>query len=62
MMSNDERIEGEFEAVMELIRLDYPKAADYRTEDSETFEVLDAEDNVIATVSEAYMTRKWNDI
>lgn len=59
---DDTRIEKEFEAVMELIRLEYPKAADYRTEDSETFEILDAEDKVIATVKEEYITRKFNEL
>ena len=61
-MTHEARIAAEHEAVMNLIRLDHPKAADYRTDDSETFEILDADDKVIATVPEKYITRKFNEI
>jgi hypothetical protein len=59
-VTDDDRIEQEILAVMEIIREDFPDAEDYTATDNDTFNILDKNDEVIATVSERQMTRYWN--
>jgi hypothetical protein len=59
-MTDEERLEREHVLVMGLIRLDYPLAVDYHTEDSECFQILDKDDGILGVVGEGYITGKLN--
>jgi hypothetical protein len=52
-----------FEAVIAFLAEDYPGTVDYEVrpgDDDDVFDLLDANDHVIATISEREMTHAWN--
>lgn len=51
----------EFEAVIELLAARYPGTVDYRTRNSDLFDLLDEGGQVIATITEREMTTTWNE-
>lgn len=59
--TDDERIDREIKAVIEIIKSDYPNASDYNViEGSEDVEILDKDDRRIAVINTWKLTRYWN--
>lgn len=50
----------EFQAVIEELAAQYPGTVDYHTADCEKFDLLNKDDEIIATIDEREMTGIWN--
>jgi hypothetical protein len=60
-LCTDCRMEGELEKVVEVLRQDYPEAADYNVVDDDHVEILDEADHVLVVLNHRQMEAYWAD-